>query len=149
LYKINFFKKKHIDRIAIILLILLTLSIFIYTVLIRSSWFGVLSPGHHQWLTGHAILHTKNWYNEGALKLRFGFFENPNSVEFPTLESRVFYFSYPPGALIPIYLISKLIAQEPNPALVMAYNLSNHFFITLFLSLTIFFFLNLVQRMEV
>jgi hypothetical protein len=133
--------------ICIIIIFLLTLSIFAYTVEIRKPWFGVLSdganehtPGHHQWLSGSVIKFAKNWYFEGPLSLKFAMLENPNSVEFQNLQSREFYASYPPGCIIPIYLISKLRNHPPTPSLVMKYNLLNHFLIALFLGLIIFFF---------
>lgn len=132
--------------LCILLLFSITLIIFQYTVEIREPWFGELSGvepsnGHHQWLTGSTVEFTKNWYNEGPVNLEFLMLQNPSSVEFPTLSSRDPYLSYPPGVVIPIYVISELTKQEPTPALVMGYNLLNHFLIAFFLSLIIFFFL--------
>lgn len=69
--------------------------------------------------------------------------ENPKSIEFATVQSRGNWISYPAGAFIPIYSISKIRGREPTPSLIMKYNLINHFLIALFLSLTIFFFLSL------
>jgi len=135
-------KKKRNKTILIsLLLFVLTLALFLYTVKLRRPWFGHLSLGHHQWLSGHSILFSKIWYREGPLKVKLGMIMNPASVEFPTLASRGPYPSYPPGAILPIYLLAKLLAEEPNPVILMTYNLFNHFLIAFFLSLTIFFFL--------
>jgi hypothetical protein len=125
--------------VLVILLFAITFSIFLYTVKIRRPWFGNLSPGHHQWLTGSTLKFAKNWYREGPFGLKFGMFENPKSIEFPTLESRKPYASYPPGTVIPIYLISKIVGSEPRPTFIMWYNLLNHFLIAFFLGLIIFF----------
>ncbi len=62
-------------------------------------------------------------------------------MEFPDLSSRGPYPSYPPGYVLPIYLTSVVVNQEPNPVMLMSYNLVNHLLIAFFLSLTIFFFL--------
>lgn len=142
--KINKLTNEKTKKIIFILLLFaITLSLFQYTVKIRKPWFGTLSwvPDRHQWLSGSTLKFTKNWYREGPLNLKFGMIENPKSVEFPTLSSRVIYPSFPPGTILPIYLISKLRGQEPTPSLLMSYNLLNHFLIAFFLSLIIFFFL--------
>lgn len=127
--------------ILIFLLFIITAGIFQYTVGIRRPWFGTLSAGHHQWLSGSTLKFSKNWYTEGPLALKFGMIENPKSIESPTLESREPYPSYPPGAILPIYIIGKLRGHQPTPSLLMKYNLLNHFLIAFFLSLIIFFFL--------
>lgn len=123
------------------MLFAVTIGIFQYTVRIRKPWFGTLSADHHQGNSVRQLLFSKNWYREGPLNLKFGMIRNPKSIEFPTLSSRRPYISYPPGAILPIYLLSKLRGREPDAFLLMKYNLLNHFLITFFLSLTIFFFL--------
>ena len=127
----------------VISILLITVILFAVTVQVRKPWLGKLAGGNHQWLTGSTLLFTKNWYREGAWNLRFSTLENPKSIEFATVESRRRWISYPAGAFVPIYLISKIVGHEPTPSLVMKYNLLNHLLIALFLSLTIFFFLSL------
>jgi hypothetical protein len=134
--------------ICILLLFSITLVIFQYSVEIREPWFGELSSDHHQWLTGSTIEYSKNWYFEGPLTLKFTMLDNPKSVEFPMLSSREPYLSYPPGAIIPIYIISEVVRHPPTPAMVMSYNLLNHFLIAFFLSLIIFFFLRRQLRFD-
>ncbi|GBC60670.1 hypothetical protein DENIS_1627 [Desulfonema ishimotonii] len=130
-----------VKGICVMLLFLIALSVFLYTVSIRKPWFGVVAPGHHQWLSGSTLKFSKNWYADGPLKLRFGMVENPDSVEFPDLSSREPYPSYPSGVILPIYALSKLRGHTPTPSLLMKYNLLNHLFIAFFLGLTIFIFL--------
>lgn len=133
---------------CIFLLFSITFVVFQYTVEIREPWFGELSDGHHQWLTGSTLEFTENWYNEGPLNLGFAMLQNPSSIEFQTLSSREPYLSYPPGTIIPIYIVSELLRHEPTPTMVMNYNLLNHFLIAFFLSLIIFFFLRNQLRFD-
>lgn len=127
--------------VCILLLCLLAGLLFEYTSRIREPWFGELSPDGHNWLTAQTVHFTRNWFHEGILESRFGMLQNPPSVEFPTLESRMVYVSYPPGSLLPVYAFSRLTGREPSPALVMRYNLINHLLIALSLSLTVFLLL--------
>ncbi len=55
------------------------------------------------------------------------------------------YLSYPSGAVIPVFLISEIMNHAPSVGLVMSYDLVNGFLVTLFLSLTVFFFLRRLQ----
>jgi hypothetical protein len=126
--------------ICILLLFSITSVIFCYTVEIREPWFGELSGGH-QWLTGDTILFSKIWYRDGPQNLGFAMVDSPASIEFTNLSSRGPYLSYLPGSVVPIYFLSELTSTEPNPAMVMSYNLFNHFFIALLLSLLVFVFL--------
>lgn len=127
--------------LAVLALLVLTAGLFYYSVQVRAPWRGVLSAGHHQWLSGSTVKFARNWYAEGAANLEFLMLELPRSVEFPTLESRQPYLSYPPGAVIQFYLVSKVLGKEPLPAELMVFNLANHFLIALVLMLTVFFFL--------
>ncbi len=131
--------------ISVILLLVVSAIIFLYTVKIRESWFGTLSEGHHQWLSANTLKFSKDWYAEGAIRLKFLMLRNPRSIEFPTMLSRLPHYSYPPGCVVPIYAISKLRGHEPTTSLLMKYNLANHFLIAYLLSLTVFFFLNRLE----
>jgi len=137
--KINKEKVKNIT--TVILLIMIILVVFQYTLEIRKPWFGKISDGGHQWLSGTTLKYSRIWWDQGAVNLKFATFANPSSVEFPNLKSQIPELSYPPGEIIPIYTISKIINQEPNLNIVMGYNLFNHFLIIVFLSLIIFIFL--------
>jgi hypothetical protein len=60
--------------------------------------------------------------------------ENPDSVEFKTLEDRKYYISFPPGSVIPLYVLGKTLSREPNTDLAVSYNLANHFILALVIS---------------
>ena len=138
-------KKLNKNIFFLSLLIVINVALFKYSVTIRKPWFGILasSPhdptGHHQWLTGSTIVFTNNWLEEGPLKLKFGLFQNPKSIE--TESNRHPYGSYPPGTIIPIYLLAKLTGQDATPSLVMSYNLATHLLISITLSFTAFYIL--------
>lgn len=103
------------------------LIIFFYTVWLRNDFFGIVSDWHHQFLSSSTLQFALNWYREGILNLKFGMFEFPASIEFPTLADRSLYISYPPGTVIPFYFLCKLLNQEPSGPILMAFNLFNHF----------------------
>ena len=102
----------------VFILLTASLILFSYTVLIRRPWFGQYFQGHHFWLTGVTIKYVKYWLQEGIFSLNFAMVDNPPSVEFLTLASRVFYVSYSPMTLIPIYTICKIFAKDVSPSIV-------------------------------
>lgn len=129
------------DIVSVLVILTATACLFAYTVKIRSPWFGALALSHHQYQTADTLKNAKSWYREGPWNLLFANFYNPGSIEFPTLASRDYYATYPPGCIVAIYLAGLISGHEPAVSTAMAYNLANHFFIALFLSLTVFVFL--------
>ena len=143
--KTNQFKRpsdRNLKFFAVLGLVLIATTIFSYTVVIRRPWFGVYSGENHDWLTASSVIFTDNWSREGAWNLRFGMYENPKSPEISTQISRQPYLSYPPGAVLPVFMIGEAIGHEPTVGMVMTYDLANHLLVTIFLALTVFFFLN-------
>jgi hypothetical protein len=65
-------------------------------------------------------------------------FELPLSIDSATFETRNLYISYPPGCVLPIFLISKLLNIEPNAHILMSYNLFNQLACSLILTLMSF-----------
>ncbi len=127
--------------VAVGIITILVSTIFLYSVHVRRPWFGTLSvqeDDQHQWLSGHTLKDAKNWYREGPLALKFASWWQPRSIEFPTLQSRGLYISYPPGYIVPLYLMGKIIGREPTAGMLMTYNLFNHFLIAQLLALTVF-----------
>lgn len=122
-------------------LFLFTSVLFLYTLHIRKEWFGTISPWGNQWLTGSTLEWSKNWYYDGPVKLKFALLRNPSSVEFGSLVDREIYYSYPPGQIMPIYFISKVLTKPPSLEIVMAYNLLTHYLIALSLGWFIYWFL--------
>ena len=126
------------DGLALLLLLVFVTLIFEYTVAIRRPWFGVLSSDELalQWPSGLMLTFVQNWYEEGPIRLRFGMLRNPPSIEFQDLADRGSYLSYPCGAVVTLYIWTKLLARSPTPAELMRFNLMNHFLIAWVLTLT-------------
>lgn len=116
-------------------LVVLTVSVFSWTVKARSHWFGKPAQIEGHWFTWQALVQTSYWYREGFLNLRGTLIKNPPSIEFPTFQSREPYVSHPLGGVLPIYWISLAAGHEPTPEMVMGYNLANHLAIAILMSL--------------
>lgn len=108
--------------------------IFATTIKDREPWRGQLADDHHQLITAEVVKFSTNWYAEDPLKLKFALLELPKSVESTTIQDRMPYVSYPPGAILPIYAIAKVFHHKPTVYLVHDYNLLNHFLIGLALA---------------
>jgi hypothetical protein len=126
---------------ALIIIFAVTCGLFAHSVDQRAPWFGAIDTGLHEWLTGSTVKFAKNWYREGPVNLKFLMLEEPSSVEFPMLEDRGVYQSYAPGSVLPVYLIAKIIGRPPSAAMVMRYNLLNHFGIAFLLAMASYFLL--------
>lgn len=104
---------------------------FLLSVVLRSPYLGKLSDGHHQVLTGSTAKFVQNWIEDGPINDQFLFIENPNSIEFGTLQSRGIYPSYPIGSALPIYALAKLLPSISIIKLIHFYSLANHLAISL------------------
>lgn len=136
--KLFIFKDWHLY----IIMFLTALILFSFTLNMRSPWRSFIDRGNHQWLTASSIKFVNNWLKEGIWTLKFAMLENPNSVEFSSLEEREIYPSYPPGSILPIYYIAKISGlKEITPMHVMKYNLLNHFLLAFYCSLLLFIYL--------
>jgi hypothetical protein len=125
-------------RLGFCLVLVFSVSLFAYTAGVRQPWFGLQSTGEHHWLTHSSLLFTDNLVRDGLWKLRCAMVWCPDSVEFRHLSERAPYLSYPPGAVLPLYLISLISGAEPTLELIMAWNLFNHLCIAVVLSLLVF-----------
>jgi len=124
--------------LCLILLLAVILGLFSWSVAQRVRWFGEAPVSMSGWLTAGTCVCARNWYAEGPWNLRFVMYWEPGSVE-SNLESRTPYTSFPPGAIVPVYLLAKILGKEPSIRMVMAYNLFSHFCIALLLGLLTFF----------
>jgi hypothetical protein len=126
--------------LAVALLFVLTFGIFQYTVEIRKPWLGSLYSPIHINLTAHSTLFAKIWYREGPIRLQFASVQIPRSIENQT-HNRLLYVSWPPGYILPLYLVGIITGHEPSIASVQKYNLFGHFLLAYLLSLSVFFVL--------
>ncbi len=130
---------------GLIIIFIATFSMFCVSAKIRSNQFGKLNLEHHNHLTGSTILFATHWYNENPLSLGFKMYYLGKSVDSPTPDKRFVYDTYPPGTIIPIYLISVIAHTPPSPAMVMGYNLFSHFWISFLLACALFLTLRRIR----
>lgn len=101
----------------------------------------------YEWLTAHALIHTNNWLQENPLHLRFALFHTPRAIETQTFAERTYYGSYPPGAILPLYLTINVLAlfnpdirhdRELQLNMILAWNHAYHIVLTLVLCFIVY-----------
>lgn len=122
----------------ILVILAVALAVFASTVKDRAYWRGQMADVHHQLITAEIVKFSSNWYAENPFDLKFGLLGLPKSIETPTIQERQPYISYPPGAVLPIYVVAKIFNHEPTVYLVHDYNLLNHFLIGIVLAFMAF-----------
>lgn len=70
------------------------------------------SDSYNEWVTSASLRGLNNWLADGILKDKFLIHEDFSSIEFGNNNHRGIYVSYPPGALVPVYLIAKLSGKN-------------------------------------
>ncbi len=141
-----------------LVIIIVTLCLFAKSMQTRQLWmqptYSVdslrICPGcssMYEWLTAHALIHVNNWLQENPLQLRFALFHTPRSIEAQTIDKRVYYGSYPPGAILPLYVMINVMSLfEPEIRqdrimqlrLIMAWNYAYHMLLTLVLCFIVY-----------
>ncbi|MDR2552394.1 MAG: hypothetical protein LBD31_04405 [Treponema sp.] len=82
-----------------------------YMLFSGTAFTGTEAQGTHIWLSASTVKFVNNWLKEGPLNLRFIMYEYPRSIEFTDLAERGAYISYPPGAVLPPYILAKLLGK--------------------------------------
>src|SRR3979409_1375433 len=77
-------------------------------------------------MTSYARMWTHNWWANGPLRMWFAMPYSPLSVETPTLADVTLYQSWPPGAIVPIFLLAKILNVEPGVPLINWFNVATH-----------------------
>ncbi len=104
----------------------------------------------YEWLTAHALIHVNNWLHENPLRLRFALFHTPHAIEAQTFAQRVYYGSYPPGAVIPLYVMIETLAlfapdlrrdRALQLRLIISYNHAYHLLLVLVLAAIVYLML--------
>ncbi len=123
---------------GVILFIFVTV-MFVVSVNMRSEHKDYVATDHHHHLTATAMAFTNNWLDDGIFHDHFAMMANPDSVEFATLKDRSFYDSYPPGCILPLYILAKLSGtKEIDFGFVQRWNLFNQYAITLLLAFIVY-----------
>jgi hypothetical protein len=84
----------------------------LYGMSYNMAFSGYEPQGKHIWLSGSTVKFVNNWLKEGPLNLHFMMLESPDSVEFNSIYEREPYISYPPGAIVPPYLLAKILHKS-------------------------------------
>jgi len=126
--------------VAIVVITLCTAIVFAYSASARAPMLG-RTAWLDSWFAAASVLFAKNWTQSGTFQMGLGMFFNPASVETPNLADRQLYMSYPPGAIVPVYLISRVLGRVPSLELVMAWNMALQFLIALTICLLAFYVL--------
>ncbi len=139
------------EKFLLFLLILITFNLYLLykTQSMRQYWFGKIAHPNTKrtWQTCSTVKFVNNWLREGAWKLRFLMLEVPKSIEARDIPDREPYISYPPGSVIPVYLVAKFFGfKQIDHKFVMAFNIVLEWFVALFLALTVFLVLRYKQK---
>jgi hypothetical protein len=83
-----------------------------YSSFYNNAFSGYEAQGTHIWLSASTVKFVNNWLKEDLLKLKFIMYEYPDSIEFNSTAEREAYISYPPGAVIPVYILAKMLHKS-------------------------------------
>jgi hypothetical protein len=122
--------------VAVSVLLLIASVAFLWSLHLRQPYRNTETPDTY--FSTLTLLFANHWYYDGVVQSGGALIWNPRSVEFPTLESRRLHSSYPPGVVLPVYVIARMAGSPPSLSLITKINLLNQLLIGLFLSLTIF-----------
>lgn len=124
--------------LCVALLVVFTGVVFGITVYQRAQWFGYVHPNTEGTMTAVTVVGARNWLDEGIFRLRLGQYWEPVSIETPTLEQRTPYVSFPPGAIVAVYVVARVTGLRPSVEMVMVYNLANQLCVAVVLCLLVF-----------
>src|SRR5580704_1690304 len=89
------------------------------------------------YITTVMMMFARNWWIEGPWHMLFSMPYAPLSVEMATPDLRHgMYQSWPPGAVLSLYLVAKLTGTEPNITMINWLNVAGHGLIALCLALS-------------
>jgi hypothetical protein len=99
------------------------------------------------YITAVTLMWARNWWIEGPWHMLFSMPYAPLSVETATPDLRFgMYQSWPPGAVVSLYLVAKLTNTEPNITMVNWLNVAGHGLIALFLALAGYVVAGILRR---
>ena len=93
-------------------LVMLLLVCFGYAQFYNKAFSGYEAQGKLNWLSASTVIFVNNWLKEGPWNLKFIMYSLPDSAEFKSLPERGAYISYPPGAMIPPYMLARLLHKN-------------------------------------
>ena len=129
------------DALCLLCLCLFTGALFAVSVEVRRPWFELTAGpplGFFDTLPSTAASWANNWFREGPWKSGFTVYAYPDSPEFAGPEERRENAGYPPGFIVPLYLMALAMDADIAPLHVVGYSLCCQFLTALFLSLAVF-----------
>lgn len=137
----------HNAAISLVCAVLGVCIVFIVVLDWRFPYIHQLPVFDLDYITTVMMMFARNWWIEGPWHMLFSMPYAPLSVETPTPNLRHgMYASWPPGAVLPIYLIARLTHTEPNITMVNWLNVGCHGLIALFLSLSAYYAVHMLRR---
>ena len=129
-------------------LVCLACILFALSVEIRKPWFGSMSTSNSglDLLSSPIAVFANNWFREGPLTHGLALYAFPYAPDCVTPESRVEYAGYPPGFVVPLYLMARILNSEILPIHVTWFCLFCQLWIAVFLSLTVFSLLSFLKQ---
>jgi hypothetical protein len=104
----NIMKKSDLKRIPSVIALIVMISCG-YSLFYNKAFSGYDIQGKYIWLSASTVNFVNNWLKEGPVNLRFIMYEFPASIEFTGYAQRSAYISYPPGAMLPVYILAKVL----------------------------------------
>jgi hypothetical protein len=83
-----------------------------YSIFHNRAFSGNEFRGTLIWLSASTVKFVNSWLKENPFNLRFLMMEWPASIEFNDINARIPYISYPPGAILPPYLLAKIMHKS-------------------------------------
>lgn len=96
---------------------------YLVSVCQRAPWFGYLDKFTGGWTLAASTVFAQHWYDEGAFALRFTMYWEGKDKALREQPPRTPYISYPPGAVVPLYLWAWWTKHRPQVEQTAAYNL--------------------------
>ena len=104
----------------------------------RSPYIGTMTEGHHQWLMAEYTKFVEYWTRDGLLADHVLTLESPRSIEATTFEERGVYTSFPPGGLLQVYFLHRILPAVPLVTLISVYGIAIQALVALIYGLLVF-----------
>ncbi len=126
------------ELISVITIALSVTIVWGYAVSLRLPYMDQIPVFDSDVTTANMIMWARGWLHEGPFHIWFATPFSPLSVELSTLEARSLYQSWPPLAVLPIYLVALIGGIEPSATLVNWINTVSHGVVALAVALAAF-----------
>jgi len=119
------------------------LAMFILVLVGYSTFYNTINfgdkPNVDDWSCCSTVKFVNSWLKDGAYNVHFLMLERPASIEYTNLQDRYPYISYPPGTVVPPYLLAKVLHKDQIQIDFVRQFLIFKYFIDTFLVCLIFF----------